>query len=65
MSDTVKSPKPDAERRTAERRRPFVVLDRADAEALMKAKGYTGPFTGHAHEGVIKRIEIPNPDGWS
>jgi len=59
------SERPVPERRATERRKPYVVLEKAAAEALMKAKGYTGPFTGHAHEGEIKRIEIPNPEGWN
>lgn len=52
------------ERRQAERRKPTVILDANEAWRLIKAAGYTGCFIGHAHEGVIQRIEIPNPKGW-
>lgn len=52
------------ERRQTERRKPFVILDSPAALDLMKARKYTGPFIGHAAEGVVKKIEIPNPEGW-
>lgn len=60
MSDERRS-----ERRTADRRRPTVILEAEDAERLMRENEYTGCFIGHAARGKIVRIEIPNPAGWA
>lgn len=53
-----------AERRQAERRKPTVDKEYAEGLAFVKAKGYTGPITVHVHEGIPKRIVLPNPEGW-
>lgn len=55
----------DDERRQAERRRPTVILNCADAMKFIADHKYTGCFIAHAAEGVVKRIEIPNPAGWA
>lgn len=52
------------ERRQAERRRPMVTLTSEDALKMIRDNRYTGLFIGHAAEGVVKKIEIPNPNGW-
>lgn len=55
----------DDERRKSERRRPMIILTSEDALKMIKDNHYTGTFIGHAAEGVVKRIEIPNPAGWA
>lgn len=52
------------ERRTIERRKAMIILEATDALELMKRTQYTGCFIGHMAEGVVKRIELPNPQGW-
>jgi len=47
------------------RRRPVVDLSYADGLQLLAAKAYTGPVAVHVHQGVPKRIVLPNPEGWS
>ena len=54
----------EEERRRGERRRPTIVLNCEDAIAYLRDTKYTGQCTCHVAEGVIKRIELPNPYGW-
>lgn len=53
-----------AEQRKGERRRPTVVLNCDEAMKFIADSKYTGCFIVHAAEGVVKRIELPNPNGW-
>lgn len=52
------------ERRTRERRKPTVDKDYREGLVFLAATTYTGPVTVHVHEGVPKRIVLPNPEGW-
>lgn len=42
----------------------MIVLRSEDALKMIADNKYTGMFIGHAAEGVVKKIEIPNPAGW-
>lgn len=52
------------ERRLTERRKPTIVMEYAEGLAFIKICAFTGEYRVHAIEGVNKRIEIPNPQGW-
>lgn len=52
------------ERRKVERRKPTVDKEYTEGLAFIKAKHFTGPITVHVHEGIPKRIVLPNPEGW-